>query len=239
MEIPVRNYKLKDVDMLISAATITESAINNKTALQAKRSTWADPFFKDFQTKIDQTIQTHLGVDSAKELREATQIVYSIQANAMRDLAEVKVQIDEDFKQDKAQRTEILNTLGFTNYYIGVRSKDQEALINLLYQFKTNLTTQLKTTIVNKGTAAESLETILNYADTLKNANVTQEGNKGTRKEITLQAIKAFNEIYDQAISIAKIAAKIFIDNPALKDQFSFNKVSKNLNNTKKTTPES
>lgn len=235
METPIKNYKNKDVDMLITAATITESAIKNKEVLQAKRSTWADPFFNKFKDKIDFTIQTYLGVDSAKQLRESTQIVFGIQAKALRDLAEVKVQIEEDFKQNPTQKEEILNTLGFTPYYQAARNKDQEALINLLYQFKTNLTTELKTTIVDKGTAAASLNAIVEYADTLKDANISQEGNKGFKKELTDEAITAFNEIYDQAISIARIAYKIFKDNPAIRDQFSFNKVVKNINNTKPT----
>jgi hypothetical protein len=51
-----RNYKCKDVEMLITAATINESAIKNKTFLQSKRANWADPFFEDFKAEIDQTI---------------------------------------------------------------------------------------------------------------------------------------------------------------------------------------
>ena len=104
-----RDYKVKDVDMLITAATITESAITNKTFLQSKRSTWADPFFDDLKIQIDKAIQIHLGVDSAKKLRESTQVVYNIQNNAIKDLAEVKIQIVEDFKDTPARQSEILN----------------------------------------------------------------------------------------------------------------------------------
>lgn len=236
MEIPIKHYSNKDVDMIIASAAITESALKNKNLLQAKRATWADPYFNNFKDKIDNTIKTYLGLDSAKQLRESTQFVYTIQADALRDLAEVKVQIEEDFKSNPPQKTEILNTLGFTTYYQATRSKDQEALINLLYHFKTNLSLELKTTIVNKGTAAASLDAVVSYADALKNANITQEGNKGFKKELTAEAISAFNDIYDQAISIARISYKIFKDNPAIRDQFSFNKVVKNINNTKPTS---
>jgi len=93
------------------------------------------------------------------------------------------VQIDQDFKPTPDRRTEILKQLGFTDYYKDARKKDQEALINLLYQFKANLTAELKTEIANKGTAPAALEEIVEFADTLKNANVTQEGNKGTKKK--------------------------------------------------------
>ncbi|MBM6497923.1 hypothetical protein [Flavobacterium macrobrachii] len=232
-----RNYKCKDVEMLITAATINESAIKNKTFLQSKRANWADPFFEDFKAEIDKTIEDYLGADSAKQLRESTQIVLEIQANAMKDLAELKTQIDADFKSNPVQKTEILTTLGFNAHYKAVQSKDQEALISLLFQFKTNLTPNLRTKITDQGTAPATLDAIIAHAEQLKNANITQEGFKGTRKEITAEALTAFNAIYDKVINIAVISAKFYKDKPELKDQFSFTKVKNKLNLTKKPNP--
>ena len=236
MEI-TRNYKCKDVEMLITAATINDSAIKNKTFLQSKRANWADPFIEDFKDQIDQTIEDYLGLDSAKQLRDSTKIVLEIQANAMKDLAELKTQIDADFKSNPSQRTEILTTLGFNTYYTAVKNKDQEALVNLLFQFKTNLTPEVRTKIIDQGTAPATLDTIILYAEELKNANITQEGNKGARKEITAEAVTAFNAIYDKVINIAVISAKFYKDKPELKDQFSFTKVKNKLNLTKKPNP--
>ena len=51
MNIPIRKYKTKDVDMVITIETIIDSAIANKTFLQSKRPAWADPFFDDIKTK--------------------------------------------------------------------------------------------------------------------------------------------------------------------------------------------
>jgi len=232
-----RNYKNKDVDMLVTASTIIESAIINKVFLQSKRSTWADPFFDDLKAKIEDVIQTYLGVDSAKDLRQATIVLTDIQKQAIKDLAEAKIQITEDFKSDKIRRDEILNQLGFTTYHKDAQKGDQEALINLLFQFKLNLTTALKTEISTKGTPATLLDTIAGYADTLKNADVNQESFKGTRKTITATSLKEFNDIYDQVISICKISSKFYKDQPALKDQFSYSKVAKVLNAKAKTTP--
>lgn len=225
-----RNYKTKDVDMLIASSTIIETAITNKTFLQSKRATWADPFFDDLKTKIDNAIQTHLGIDSAKDLRQATQALTTIQKNAIKDLAEAKIQITEDFKNDKPRRDEILTQLGFKTYHKDAQKGDQEALINLLFQFKTMLIPTLKTEIVNAGTAGTLLDTIVSYADTLKNADVSQETFKGARKTITAAALNEFNKIYDNVISICKIASKFYKDAPDMKDQFSFAKVSKKLN---------
>jgi len=236
-----RTYKVKDVDMLVTSSTITESAIRNKDFLQTKRSIWADPFFDNFKNRIDTATQNHLGVDSAKDLREATQSITTIQNQSLKDLAELKVQVTEDFKNDKPRRDEILKQLGFTEFHKNSQNGDQEALIQLLFQFKKNLTPGLKDEIVIKGTAKAVLDTITGYADNLKNANVSQESFKGMRKTITADAINEFNAIYDRVISICKIAAKFYKDKPDAKDQFSFTKVSKALNTQPKggTLPKS
>ncbi len=230
-----RIYKTKDVDMLIAASTIIETAIANKGFLQTKRSTWADPFFENLQTEINTTIQSFLGIDSAKDLRQATQVVLSIQKQAIKDLAEVKVQLVEDFKSNPTRKTEILTQLGFTSYFKQAQKGDQEALINLLYQFKTNLSPTLATEIETQGIAMASLTNITNYADTLKTADITQESNKGVRRVITAEAITQFNLIYNKVISVSKISTKFFKDSPAQKEQFSFNKVSKAINASRKS----
>lgn len=231
-----RKYKTKDVDMLTASATIIENAIANKEFLQSKRSTWADPFFENLKAQIQTTTNTFLGIDAAQQMRQATQQVLSIQAQALQDLAEFKVQIDQDFKNTPAQKTEILTQLGFPAYLKPARKGDQEALVNLLFQFKNNLTPELNNQIVLKGTAQETIDTIISYANTLKDANITQETLKGTRKEITDQAITAFNQIYDQVISIAKIASNFYKTDKNKQQQFSFAKVSSNLNSHPKNS---
>ena len=228
-----RIYKTKDVDMLLTIETIIDSAIANKTFLQTKRSNWADPYFDNIKKEINTIIQENLGVDSAKELRQATIAVKTIQANALTDLAEIKVQIEQDFKAQPDRKSEILNQLGFTSYYTQATTRDQEGLINLLFQYNTNLTPTLKAEIVAKGTAAAALDAINTYAQTLKDADVFQEGTKGTKKEITSETIQIFNNIYSTVLSIAVISAKFFKTDTAKKDQFSFAKVSKTLNKPK------
>jgi hypothetical protein len=227
----LRKYKNKDVEMLTATATIIENAIANKTILQSKRTTWADPFFDNLKAQIQDTTDTYLGKDAAQLLRQATQIVLGIQAQAINDLAEFKIQIQEDFKTTPLQRTEILTQLGFSTYHKMAQKGDQEALVNLLFQFKTNLNVTLNDTIVAKGTAQSTITNIMAYATTLKEANISQETFKGTKKEITDEAIKAFNQIYEQVISIAKISSNFFKTEKTKQQLFSFAKVAANLNN--------
>ena len=231
-----RKYKTKDVEMLTASATIIENAIANKVFLQSKRSTWADPFLDDLKTQIQTTTENYLGKDAAQQMRQATQTVLSIQAQALNDLAEFKVQINQDFKNTPIQRTEILNQLGFTTYHKSAQKGDQEGLVNLLFQFKTNLTPTLNTEIVTKGTAQATLDNIVSYANTLKDANISQETFKGTRKEITDEAITAFNLIYEQVISIAKIASNFYKTEKTKQQLFSFSKVTANLNSKSTNT---
>ena len=229
MSTPSRKYKGKDVDMLIASATIIENAMANKSFLQTKRSNWTDDFFINIQSAINSALEGYLGVDSAKEMRQATKVLQSIQKQSLKDLAEVKTQINEDFKKDASRKTEILTLLGFNAYHKEAQKGDQEALIQLLYSFKNNLTTALKQEIIDKGTAAVILDQIVTYAATLKTADINQETFKGTRKEITTASVTLFNEIYDQVISIGKIASKFYKEEPVKKDLFSFTKINKTL----------
>ena len=227
----IRKYKNKDVEMLTAAAIITESAIANKVFLESKRSTWKDPFFDDFLKEIILTTDTFLGKDAAKQLRDATQIVLTLQKQAIIELAEFKVQVEQDFKNTSTQKDEILNQLGFQAHYKAAQKGDQEALVSLLFRFKTNMSPELTAVIVEKGTAQATIDNIVGYATTLQTANVSQETFKGIRTEMTEEAIIAFNTIYDKLISIAKIASNFFKTDKAKQQLFSYAKVVANLNN--------
>ena len=229
-----RKYNNKDIEMLTTISTIIENAIANKKFLQTKRTTWADPFFDDLKIKIENTTETYLGKDAAKQMRDATQVVLGIQKQALTDLSEFKIQVDEDFKENLTQKTEILTNLGFTSYHKIAQKGDQEALVNLLFQFKKNMTSDLNINIVAKGIAQITIDNLMSYANTLKNANIDQETFKGTRKEITDEAITAFNEVYDKVISIARISSNFFKTEKTKQQLFSYSKVSANLNNKKK-----
>lgn len=231
-----RNYKKKDIEMLTAIEVIIDNAIANKAFLQSKRSTWADPFFDNIKTQIQSTADTHLGRDAARNMRLASQTVYTIQATALTNLSELKIQIEQDYKQQPTDKTEILTNLGFTTYHKQSQNGDQEALVNQLFQYKTNLTPTLKTELIAKGIAETTLDAITAQAQSLKDANISQETFKGTRKEITNEVITAFNAIYDTVISIANISKNFYKTDPIKKQQFSFTKITANLNSQTNTT---
>jgi len=224
-----RNYSCKDVDMLMASKTIAESFRTNISELSTTRTDWTEQYATDLITKIDNAIETHLGIDAKKDLRNATATLSSIQVPAKRDVSYFKTQIDEDFKKETSKRDEILKTLGFAKHLRGVQKGNQESLIQLLYMFKTNMTDTLRQEIIAKGLSATLIDNIIGYADTFKQANVTQESFKGSTKEITQEVTDVFNAIYDEIIGICKKASNYYQYEPLKKEQFTFAKALSNL----------
>ena len=180
--------------------------------------------------RISNAIDNYLGIDAKKDLRKATGDLLNKTGPAKRDLSFFKTQVDTDFRDEPAKRKEFLNTLGFTKYLKAVQNENQEALIKLLYAFKTNMTDELKLEISSKGMNPVLIDNIMGYAPTVKIANVSQETFKGTTKEITKEVTDMFNGIYKEIIGICKTAADYYQFEPLKKALFTFSKVVKNMN---------
>ena len=222
-----RNFKGSDAEMLTAISTITQAAIENQAALAAKRASWADPFFTNLKTEIDDVTKTYLGADSVKDLRKATQTIEAIQATALGNLEEIKVQVERDFRQDKTTRDELLNELGYAAFFKAAAKKDQNALVQLLFRFKQGLTPDVQAQLTEKGIDAGTLTTLIGFADVLNNANVTQETFKSNRKISTQAAVNALNDVYGKAMDVAIIAAKLFKGDAAKQARFSYSRAMK------------
>ena len=219
--------------MLIAARTLCDNFENHKTEITAVRAIWADPFIGDFRTRINAAINTYLGSDPKKDLRLATQALKDIQSDAQRDLSLFKIQLEVDYADDDARLSWLLATLGFSAHYSDVQKKDQEALIELLAKFKTNMTAALKTELTGKGIDGALIDDIKGYANPLRDADVTQEALKGTTKELTEEALTEFNSIYSQAMAISRISANLFKDKGVVRGKFVFGRLIFSLNKPK------
>ena len=232
-----RAYAVKDVEMFIAIATIIDNALASQEFLATKRSKWTSAYFKDIRSRIDGLIESHFGADNAQSLRNATATVMALQNAALANLSELKVQIAEDFKKQPARRDELLTLLGFRDFQRDAALGDQEALISLLYRYKSGLTDSLRAELLDKDISATTPDNILNYAHTLKEADVLQEGKKGDRPQLTAEMITRFNDIYQEVISIANISKRFYNGNPAKAAQFSFGKITKGLNQNRWPAP--
>lgn len=219
-----RKFKGTSAEMLIVAASIVQAAMLHLAALVAKRPIWANPFFPDFEARINTIISTYLGVDNAAALRQQTAAVNSIFDTSKDNVSDMKLQIEQDYKDDKPRMKEILTTLGYKLYWDQAQGSDQEGLINLLLAFKQNLTVELRNELIAKGSLPAMLTQITDAGQTLLNANVTQESLKQSKKGATDTAIIAFNKIYDDTITVCKLATRYLKNEPSARDQFSYSK---------------
>jgi hypothetical protein len=238
-----RTYTCQDVELLYVCKTINQSFKTCLPDLSTVRSNWTQAYADELDLRIDNGFELTLGTDVLKNLRAATSGVTGIQAPAMSDLSLFKTQIDADFKKDPATRDEILLTLGFSAYLHQVQNKSQGALTNLLFQFKTNLSPELRAQITEKGMSPALIDRIIGYANPFSQANTLQESLKGTTKELTHEGVLTFNGLYDEIISICKIASNFYRNDPLKKEQFTFSKVLAKLRSSSKpatgeTTPE-
>lgn len=226
-----RKYNYQDVDTILACKTITTNFITNLSELSAVRTNWTPEYANGLSDRIDYSMDEHLGLDKKKELRQASAKLAELQIPAMRDISFLKKMIEVDFK---TEASDILKSLGYNIKFREVQQGNQEALIQMLFAFNKGMTDNLKEQIVEKGTTPELIERIKGYAKEITNANITQETLKETTKDISAEALKAFNDIYTEVIGICKIAQDFYRFEPLKKEQFTFSKVVENMGISRK-----
>ena len=181
-----RLFNCKDVEVLTASSEIVSLAQANLAVITAKRPIWKDPFFPNLKIRIDNAFQTFLGVDNAADLRAKSATLFALMFPSKDLLSTFKINLESDFKSNKPRLVEIETTLGYTSLWKPVRNDDEEALIQLLYTFKTNITPALQTEIETAGMDPSLTSQIIANADTLKDANINQEFAKSQRPIISI-----------------------------------------------------
>lgn len=224
-----RNFKYKQIDMLIAARTITKNFEDHKAEIVALKSKWQDPYIDDLKTRINYAISHYIAQNPRATLKEATLSLKELQTEALLDLSNFKLQLQLEMA-DKARVEILLSKLGFASNYNAARNGDQEALIQLLFTFKDNMTNALKNELAGIGIETSLTDTIKSYAIPLREADVEQENLKDVTKALTDEAIEEYNAIYKEIMAICRITARLFADNTNIKNKFTFSKVAKRLN---------
>jgi hypothetical protein len=233
-----RIYNAKDAAMLTTLSVILQNAEANLSELTAENENWNAALVTALKTRVNNNFSNILGIDPKKNLREATATVKAIQVAALPQLSTVSLRLNVAIK-DAARRAEILNQLGFTAFGKKAQAKDQMALIELLAQFKANLTAQVKTEITtSKDIKAAVLDTLLGFADTFSKQNITQETYKANTQIVTADGIAALNETYTAVVTHFAVLVQDFYkkQQSAKKDLFSFAAIKKTVQNTSTTS---
>lgn len=231
-----RKFRGSDSAMLISISALATAAIQHKTFLATERATWAGTFLDDLLADINTTISTNLGVDNAIQLRAKTDLVEAARIVSYGHLTRINNQIDRDFRPDPSRRDELYKILGYKDHWSSTRKKNQEKSIELMFTFKQNLTPEIKAELVAKGISATRIDGVVAQAQTLLNANITQEVAKKLVPTLNEATIKAYNEIYARAMDVAIISRQLFAGQAAIQDQFSYTKTLAALGGNALTT---
>lgn len=223
-----RKYRCSDVDMLVVSNVVLENFTQHKDQLVAKRKTWADPFADQLKNKIGNALDI-LGINTKTEQTTTTRRLVTRQTQALDHLTTFKIQAEVDFEDDPDTMTLIEDGLGFSKLYSSAKSGSQEALIELLTNFKTNMTPELRQKIEAAGTDGAIIDELIGMRDEINDMNIKQETLKGSTPKKTALNIKEMNEIYKQVIGICKIAPRLLPDVPTAAEDFSFSRILSRL----------
>ncbi len=233
MTLPVRKFKYPDVVCLDTSDTMVDNAVDNYQVIVEKRPALKDPFLPGIKSQIQTAYSKYLGIDNAKELRNATAAVHTLQSQSLQSISDFKADIEFIYSSDIAKRNEILTTLGIKSLYRSVSYGNQEALVELLNKFSANMTPELEAEVTANGAKADNITTIKNNAVPFQLANKTQEQAKGKRQVNTAEGINALNDIYTKVTSFGKLVRKDFKDNPAMQKLFTFSVIAKAIMNNR------
>ena len=220
-----------DASMLTACAVIMGAATTHKTFLYTKRSNWNDAFFKTIVDSIKDAFKNILGIDGLGDQTKASKALYMAMEEVVPKLRSFKNAVEIDFEDDNREQ-EILNSLGF-KLWRKVDKGNQEALVELLATFTSNMTAALKTEITAAGTDASYITDIISYADVIRDKNIAQEGKQEDKKTITNDGIIKLNKIYNDVMKVAKHSANLFNEakDPVSAEKFNYSKTLATLSN--------
>ena len=231
-----RNFKYPTLSMLVAALTVAENFSSFKADFINEKPQWDDPYIIDFIAKIESIMNEYFGINSKAELKNATRLVKSIQAEAIDHLGMIKQQITRGFRKNKERRDVLLEQLGFIEFWRKASKKNQTMLIGMLIAFTNNNDETVRAELVANGVNAGRISAVTGYTDSFKKANTAQENLKATSKLNTEVAVNAFNEIFDQAMDICFEAKGLFKKDKIKKSMFAFGKLVKNQGAAKSET---
>jgi len=229
-----RDYRYKDVDMLMASKTVAESFGANISELSTVRKNWTHNYAAELNHRIDNAIESFLGIDPKREWREATAHITAIHYPAVRDLSFFKTQVEDDFEKHPAMQGDIFKSLGFTKSFRSTQKGNIEALAELLSTFKRNMNEELRTIVTSLGLNPTLIDTIIGYANIFAETKVSQDSLMETTKEITPEGVAVFNRIYNDIVDVCRIASEYYHFEPHKKELFTFSKVMDSLDETRR-----
>ena len=205
-----RYYRQSDVDMLIAASAMVESAREHKEALCQSRSTYTDAYFDKLEKSIGEEFE-QVGTDAAEQKKEATKALNEMMKAIIRDVVDFRTHINNDFKRKKQDKQIIFDQLGFNECWPRAR-RSQMIMTKFMARFHKGMTPELKARLVRRGMNAELIDRLSGYLFRFKDTNVSQKALKGSQPIKTAERVKQLNKLFDEVMMIGNIAKRVFRD---------------------------
>jgi len=206
-----RKYKGTALQMLLALRLILENAILVADKIKAVRPKWDDAYFKRLIANINTILQSDFGYDVSAEMKEKTEVVNTKEAAAKMLLQQTKMQIELDFRKDPEKCKRYLKSLGLTiSSRIG--SATQDDVIKMLIAFRNNITPAIEKELTDAGMNPKTIADLKLLADELYSVNSEQEVVKSNSKTAVASLNDRLDELYDEVITIAKMAASMLTD---------------------------
>lgn len=214
--------------MLMTIRIIITTIIKRSKELIVFQKNVTQEYGTGLLKSCDHTMDNVLGKDFGQRRIDATNNLNKLVEPALNDISLLKTQIEVNFRNEPELCNKMLRALRLTNNYAGVRKGKQTTLIETLIAFKDNADEYTKV-FDEKGISLETGTKLAKYADVVRDAETLQEELKNSTPLLTDQTLDQMNDIYDEVISICKIARKIYHDDSLVRKQFTYSHVYKTM----------
>jgi hypothetical protein len=225
-----RIYKGSAMQMLLASGIIIDNAILLVAKIKAMRPKWDEKYLAGMRETISGILKNDFGYDASASIKVKTEEVLAKEATAKTLLQQVKMQVELDFRKDEVKSNLYISTLGLTSVkHISTASQDMVG--EMLNKFRINLTPEMEKELVDAGMNPQTLADLKQLAADFYYLNVEHEVMKTNQKNISVALNDKLNNLYDEVITMAKMAASMLPDKLDA-EKFSFTRALKQVGYT-------
>jgi hypothetical protein len=221
-----RAYNGSTPGMIISISKIADHALNHAERLFEADTTLTAAYLADLRKRIDDASRAVLGADNASELRHASIVLRSSTAAAAKELGLTKAWIERKYAAEPLRRGELLDGLGFTDFYKKAVNKHfGNEMMHLLARFDERLGEPLAGELVAAGLPAR-IAALRKLAASYSAEHISHKVEKTRRKVLTSEDLILLNGLYAETLAVGKLAVKVFENDPEIREGFVFQRTT-------------
>ncbi len=218
-----RIYRYQNYDMLQATLIIVGFFLLSVEDFRKNNTLYTPEYGNTLKKRCEDGI-TLLSHDKKAAQRNATRTIIEITGDEKNKLVSFFTSLTNAYRYDKAMLAELKTTLGYDAFMKKTQKGNQEATIQFVNTFASNIT-PYRTDIIAKGIPGTRIDEIIGFGTKALSANVTQESEKEKSVKLTAEQQTEFNAIYTEAIAICKEGQRIFKSDPATRIRFVFENI--------------